>query len=349
MQIQQLAISRNKLYALIALAGLVAFPAFFPPSWVLFAMIVVLSDAIVILGFNILVGYAGIAFLIPLFFMAIGAYSAGWLSVNTALHPFISIIIGGIITIISSFLFSLVSTKVKGWFMGLYSFVMFFLIGTLAIQQEEFIYAWTGGPFGIIDIPDIILPMGIAMRDFEGAPYYYLFLGILAVSAFGTFKMMYRSNLGLAIRSVKENDLLAEQLGVNPLRTKIYVFVIASFLMGISAAAMSHFLGSAVPFKYFSINELIHYHFELITGGLGSFTGPVVGSFMMIFYDEIMIYYPPYYLMFKGLLITLTLLFLPLGVMGEVERRIFKMQSETRLTFPILLIAKYVKKTFKKS
>ncbi|MFQ5998526.1 MAG: branched-chain amino acid ABC transporter permease [Candidatus Bathyarchaeia archaeon] len=305
--------------AFVGLGIFVVYPLTNPPPYLFYLLILVFTDVLVVIGLNLLVGYGGIFHISPAIFIGVGGYAAGWLSVNARLNPFITIGVGGAVAVVASLMFSLVSTRVKGFYMAVYSVIFTLLLGVLVIQPEPAIIYLTGGPFGISKIPDITLA-GVSFRDFAGMPYYYLALGILAVA----FVLVYRlvgSRYGLALRSLRDGEMYSSTLGVDALRIKVYIFAISSFMMGISGGLTGHFLG-AFGQSIFSFRELLHFNFEMVVGGLGTFVGPIIGAITINLLNESLAYWGAWLLLAKGLIVVLFLLYMPKGLMGKIEEKI---------------------------
>jgi len=329
-----------QLWVIVILAATIVvllYPLTKPQPFIFFLLIIIFTDIIVSIGLNLLIGYAGIFFVSPGLFVGVGGYAAGWLSVNAGLSPFVSIFIGGVVALISSLMFSLVSGRLRGFYMAVYSVIFTLLLGTVFIHTEEWIMYWTGGPFGILDIPDIHVG-GLSFRNFAGAPYYYFTFSLVLISIVLVRKLL-RSNFGLALRTIRDEETYAATLGVDAFRVRLYIFSIASFLMGISGAIAGHFLG-AFGLSTFTFTQLLHYHFQVVVGGIGSFTGPIIGGFLMDIYDEALATYGVYLLLGKGIIIITVLIFMPRGIAGYFEDLLASKRGLTAKPIPTILLQK---------
>ena len=350
-------VSKKRL-STIAIAVLIIFPFVNPDPFTLFIFTVALLWAIVALNLNILIGYGGIFFISPMIFVAVAGYASAWLSLPTGaptcpahegclgLHPFQSILIGATLAAIFSFAFSLLSTRLRGLYMALYSLVFTLFLGTVAVQSHPAIFYWTGGPNGMGQLPDIVVG-GFEFRSLNGIAYYYLELTILIISAL-VLTALLKSRIGLALRTLRDAETYSTILGVNPLKIKVYVFAITAFFMGIAGGVWVHFFssiqvagtaGGAVggPWSPSWINFFL---IILVYGGLGTFVGPVVGSFILVLLEQNLKIYGAWGPVIIAATVIGVLLITPEGVVGRIQNYFAAKRGEHPITIPRVLLEK---------
>ena len=342
-------------FSLIAIVGLIVFPFVNPDPFTLFIFILALLWATVALYLNLLIGYGGIFFIAPMIFVAVGAYSSAWLSLPSdsatcpisgcaGLHPFQSITIGAALAVVSSFAISLLSTRIRGLYMALYSLVFLLFLGSIAIQTHPVVFYWTGGAAGLSDVPDIVVG-DFGFRSLGGIAYYYLELGILIVAAVVLYALL-KSNFGLAFRSLRDGETLAATLGINVLKMRVYAFMISAFFMGIAGGIWVHFFssvgmtgtGGAAIGGPFAPSWIFFFLTILVYGGLGTFVGPIVGAFVLITLDQNLLIFGVWRNIIIGATVIAVLLIAPAGIVGKIQNYLAARKGESTATVPRILL-----------
>lgn len=322
-------IATKKWLSLVGLIALVVFPFVNRDPFTLFIFTVALLWAVAGLYLNLLVGYGGVFFISPMVFIAVAGYASGWLSLAPGspacpthsgclgLHPFVTIIIGAAFAVIFSFPFSLVSTRLKGLYMALYSVIFTLFLGAIASQFNPLIFYWTGGPGGLSQLPDIVVG-GFEFRSLNGVAYYYLELSVLVVAAL-ILSVFLKSKFGLAMRSLRDAEEYSSTLGVNSLKVKVLAFMIAAFFMGIAGGIWVHFFSSIQP-GFSNTSWVVFFLGVLFFGGIGTFVGPIVGSFVLVSIDQNLTIFGPWRHIILGVAVLAVLLVAPEGIVGRIQR-----------------------------
>ncbi len=162
-----------------------------------------------------------------------------------------------------------------------------FFIASLAIG--EFIrLIWIkfhnpfGGPRGMINIP-YVGELG-PIDFYEAIPYYFMTLVITLVCVIIMYRID-RSRIGNAFKSIYEDDVLAESIGIKVGRYRSLAFIIGSFFAGIAGALMAHRLNSIDP-HIFGLDEMVYLLVWVVAGGTATFAGPIIGVAVMSFLFE---------------------------------------------------------------
>jgi branched-chain amino acid transport system permease protein len=175
-----------------------------------------------------------------------------------------------------------------------------------------------GGYAGIDGIPapnPIRFPFLNSIAFSSKVPYYYLmlcllFLVILIYSAF------YGAWTGRAWMAIGLNPRLAESLGVNVFRYRLWAFVIGSATSGLAGSFYAHYVSAVIPGS-FDVFKTIHTHIYAILGGVEfAFLGPLVGSLIMTLVPEFLRIAREIEPIMTGLLVILLILFLPRGILS---------------------------------
>jgi branched-chain amino acid transport system permease protein len=130
-----------------------------------------------------------------------------------------------------------------------------------------------------------------------------------------------RSRFSILLRTVRDDEDAAAQIGVRPFRIKLIAFVLASFLMGMAGALQGLKVGAVEPYGMFGIQWTVNVLSIVIIGGQGLRAGPVVGAIFVVALSELLADYPALHLSITGLILILVIRFAPQGLVGLVQRR----------------------------
>src|SRR5579875_1263999 len=232
------------------------------------AAVTILIFAILSLSVNIQYGSTGIFnFGIVAFFM-IGAYTASFLTL--AGYPFIlGVLFGAVLSAIAGFLISLPALNLRGDFLALATFMFAEIIGIIVLNVPSL-----GGAVGIANVPSAF-PWITDYASSVGANL------LLVTALFLVFYLVYRlmmvSPYGRVLKSIRENEILAESLGKNTFRYKSQVFVIGSIIAGIDGAVYAQYLGFAGT-ELFTYAVTFTVYIMSIIGGSSTGVGALLGS-----------------------------------------------------------------------
>jgi branched-chain amino acid transport system permease protein len=249
-------------------------------------------------------------------FMLLGAYGSALFAKYLGLSFWLALPSGGLVAGLISFAVGYPFFRLKG---------MYFAILTLLMAEVvRFIfYFWTpvtGGSAGLFEIPEPnpITFAGLVNITFDSKfNYYYLMLFIVLVSLLILYRLE-RSRLGSAIQAIKENEVLAQSIGINITLNKVIAFAVSSFFIGIAGALFGFYqlsLSCDSQSKFgvvTSVNVLIY----AIVGGQNKFVGPIVGAFVLTFIPEFARDLKEYSPILIGAVFVIVVLFLPEGIVG---------------------------------
>ena len=228
--------------------------------------------AIGAIGLNILVGYTGQISLGQGGFLAVGAYAAGVMSTRTGLSPLVGVVVAVMVTAAAGAVFGLPALRLKGLYLA---------IATLASQQiiVWLIIHWdwvTGGVDALVVEPVRIFGWTIT-GDFQ---WYWVIAVLAAVAAF-TATNLFRTGVGRAFIAIRDHDIAAEVIGVDPARYKILAFAVSSAYVGL-AGALTAYWTQVLIWDRFTLDTSIRFLAMIIVGGLGSVSGSIYGAAFMI-------------------------------------------------------------------
>ncbi len=296
---------KGKNLVIISLIIAILFPLFFlNKSFIIYLLTLALIYAIGAISFNLLLGIAGQLSLGHAAFMGIGAYTSTLLVMKLNLPFLPSLIIAGIVSSLFGILIGFPSLRVTGFYLALVTMAF-----GIAITQIIGYLSFTGGYHGIKDIPP---PEIFGLTLSSDLSKYYLALIFLIVTII-LLTNLINSKTGRALKSLRENEILASSLGINVSYYKILVFVISAFFAGISGSLYAHTVSYISP-NDFGLGASLNFLAMIVIGGLGSVPGSILGA---IFITIVPVFFArtsfsPY--VFNGIMIILIMILLPQGL-----------------------------------
>jgi branched-chain amino acid transport system permease protein len=257
-------------------------------------------------SWNIITGYAGYLALGHAAFFGLGAYTSAILATSFGVPWPLGALAGGVSAAGCAAIMGGICLRLRH---------IFFAIATLAFSEaiRVIVLSWdkvTGGGFGISIPPRAYL-----------APFYY---GMFAC-AVATVAMTYllaRSDFGLRLLAIREDEDAAETVGVDTTRAKIIAFVLSSVLCGVAGGVYAPYITYVEPISVFSLLITTQLIVMAIFGGTGTVWGPVVGVAVLGTLQEVFwANFPYFHRVLFGALIMVTILFMPQGLIELLKRR----------------------------
>ncbi len=270
------------------------------------------------LGLNIVVGFAGLLDLGYVAFFAIGAYTVAVLTSPEL--GFFSLSFWGALPfaifmgVLSGVLLGIPVLKMRGDYLAIATLGFGEIIRILVLS--DFLRPWLGGAQGIGKIPKASL--GSIEFATPQQIYYLILAGCLLV---GFISLRLRdSRLGRAWMAVREDEDVAQAMGINLVSTKLLAFATGAAFSALSGAIFASKLGSVYPHSFnvmISINILC----LIIVGGMGSIPGVLVGAIALVGLPELLREFAEYRLLVYGAALVAMMLLRPAGLWPEALRR----------------------------
>ena len=267
------------LLVLALLIGLT--PFFFPSGYYYRVGALIFVTGVAVTGIVILTGYAGQVSLGTGGFMAVGAYAV--YKLMTA-FPDISIIVhillAGGMTALVGIAFGLPSLRIKGFYLAVATLAaQFFLVWLF--NKVPWFYNYSAS--GQINAPERTV-LGWAVTGPAASPSakYLICLAFVIFTAW-VARNLTRGMAGRKWMAIRDMDIAAEIIGVNPMMAKLSAFGVSSFFVGIAGALLfAVYLGAAEVTEAFGINKSFLVLFMVIIGGLGSIFGSFAGAAFLV-------------------------------------------------------------------
>lgn len=274
------------------------------------------------LGLNIVVGYAGLLDLGYVAFFAFGAYTMGLLTTTTNLNLgggvfnfWLALPIAVLISVLFGILLGFPVLSLRGDYLAIVTLGFGEIIRILALS--DWLKPIMGGAQGVLFIPTPHI-FGIVFDTPE--KMYYLVLLAALLTAFVSIRLR-DSRLGRQWMAMREDEDVAEAMGINTVQTKLLAFAIGAGFSGLGGAIFAARLGNIFPHSFnlvVSINALS----LIIVGGLGSIPGVIVGAIALVGLPELLREFQEYRLLIYGILLIVMMLNRPEGFLpAEVFKR----------------------------
>jgi len=271
---------RYRYYA-VMFAAFAIVPFFINDYWVNAIFLPFLIYSIAAIGLNILVGYCGQVSLGTGGFMAVGAYAVYKLmtafpEVNILIH----VVLAGGVTAFVGVLFGLPSLRIKGFYLAVATLAaQFFLVWLF--NRVPWFYNYSAS--GQINAPErTVFGEPITGANTDAWAAYLVCLVFVTLSAL-LARNLTRGTLGRKWMAIRDMDIAAEIVGVNPLSAKLSAFAVSSFFVGIAGALFfAVYLGAVEVGEAFGINKSFLVLFMIIIGGLGSIFGSFAGAAFLV-------------------------------------------------------------------
>ncbi len=279
------------------------------------------------IGLNVVVGLAGLLDLGYVAFFGIGAYvaaefSGAQLGPEHGHLPYLLVIaLAAIVAGLVGVVIGAPTLRLRGDYLAIVTLGFGEIFNQVANNSNSL----DGGPNGVSAIPNLGLGsfsfgathslFGVELPYF--ANYYYGGL-VLVVVVMVVFSRLSSSRVGRAWVAIREDEIAAASMGINTTALKLLAFGIGAFLAGGAGSLNAHLATSVTPDGYVFLNSAFLLA-AVVLGGMGSVTGPIVGSLLLFVIPEKLRPFGDYRLLIFGLALVLMMILRPEGII--VNRR----------------------------
>lgn len=285
-------------------------------DYILHVLALVCIWSISVYGINIFTGYTGNLSLAHIGFFAVGAYTLGLLTVKAGWNFWLALIAACILSSLLGALVGLISLRTSGHFFAIYTMCVGYII-YLVIDKWDTL---TGGVRGLIGIPN---PAPIGPITFDSLrSQYYLLLFFLILTIFVS-KRIVHSLLGRTFIAIRNSEELALTIGISTKKNQLLSFVISCFFAGLGGALYASFVRFIGP-EIGGINLGFDMLVYLIIGGIGTLSGPIIGTLVIVSITQSLQFLQEYRMLIFGPILLIIVIFYPYGITGGVNRLINK-------------------------
>lgn len=289
-------------------------------------MITVVNGALIYyvanIGCALMLGQCGLVSFASVAFMGVGGYVSALLALRLGINPFLSMILAAGVSMLLAWLLGLVLMRLNG---------TFFTFSTIALVQISYTIfnGWkdvTGGPNGIPQIPAFRLFGWTAKTYFDN---YYILITLCLLAALLAVRLK-KTNLGRAMASVRDNELVAMSLGVDVFRTKVTAFAISAGFAGFAGSALVHSSHYVVS-TYFTFDNATTYIIQVMVGGVYNIAGVFLGTVLITMLPEWLRPLQEYIRLVYGLGVILIMIFMPMGIWGTMTAIVKKAKKRLNI------------------
>ena len=282
-------------------------------------------------GLNVVVGKSGILDLGYVAFFAIGAYTHAVMSAHTKLNFWEILPFAMGFAMLAGVILGLPALRLRGDYLAIITLGFGEIVRIIAINTPAI-----GGAAGLTGIPGptsiplppvptfsilkwtINLPNKIEFSVMDPRPYYWLTLSILLLVIWGVLRLSHRKP-GRAWEAIREDEDVAEFMGVATLKYKLWAFIIGGAVGGIAGAIYASQIRSIQP-ELFTLNLSIMILACVVFGGMGNIWGVILGAVLLGYIPEKLRFLSDYRIIFFGLLMVVMMNIRPNGLMPRKKR-----------------------------
>ncbi|WP_257215814.1 branched-chain amino acid ABC transporter permease [Fredinandcohnia onubensis] len=266
------------------------------------------------LGLNLTTGYAGQVSLGHAAFYGIGAYTSAILSANYSVNVWLSILIAVVVTFILGALLGLPSLRLSDDFLAITTLGLGLVAHSFFNNSQL-----TGGAYGVNSIPAPTL-FGIEVENIG----YLILVVIAVVVVIYIMRKITRSRIGRAWVTIREDETVAQSMGINTMYYKVLAFAIGAAFAGVAGALFAHkiYFINADSFTFTTSATILS---MIVIGGLGSIRGTLLGVTLLYTIPELfhifdvgnllnLNYLDNYKMILYGLLMVLVMRYSPKGL-----------------------------------
>jgi branched-chain amino acid transport system permease protein len=296
---------------LIGLAVMIPLPWIAVNEYQRYLLDLILINVILAVGLNIVKGFAGQVTVGHIAMMAIGAYTSAVLTTKFGVPFWLALPSAMLVTAAAGAIVGIPSFRLEGAYLAL---------ATLGLAESVRIFIsatdYLGASVGYSDIPPPSL-FGMSLDSFRS--YYFVVMPLAVAGVYFSFCML-RSNIGRAFKALREDPLAAAASGINVRKYKSLAFIVSALYAGCAGSLAAHMSPGFLHPNSYTVVEMVTVLLMVILGGIGHVWGGIIGAIIVtIIYDLTREYYQ-YQLLIFGLVIVLTVMFMPTGIGGIIDR-----------------------------
>lgn len=279
-----------------AMLPLVAGPYYQQLGYQLFQLVALAT------AWNLLAGYTGLASLGSGAFVGLGIYTSVLVSNGQGWALPLLLIAGGGVAAVFAVLVSPALFRLRG---------LYFTVATLALAEALRILAVNSSTFK---------GASAILLEASSPEFYHLYWTVLAIAVLSTLVIgvVLRTPASLSLRSIRDDEDVAQEMGVRAFRTKLWAFALSACIMGMVGALQTFRVGAVEPYSSFGLSWTVQILTVAIVGGLGTQTGPWLGAFFVVVVNQLLRDVPEVQALVNGVVIIVVVRFAPRGIWGTL-------------------------------
>ncbi len=319
------------LVVVLTLGGALALPHLFHSQYYMHIMVLMWIYLILAVSFNLSAGSLGLFSMGFSAFFGLSGYATGLLTAKEGWSVGLGLLIGVLICAVASWVMGVVALRLKGPYYILITIASLGIVGGLAST----LYNLTGGSSGLTNIPAPEIPMiklggfdlGWGNVRFDNPINYYYFALFFVVVTYILVYWLTNSRQGRAFTAVRDNEDLANSLGINPFRFRMIGSIASGVLAALSGWLYAHYVHIVDP-SIFGFSIIFDVMFMVMLGGMGTLPGPAFGAVLVVFIPEILRMAQAWRMASLGLFLLVVVIFIPQGLYTTLWQQIRKLQQK---------------------
>ena len=293
---------------------LLVLPFILPNSYYMDLAIRMAINAIIVIGLNLLIGFAGQISLGHAGFLGIGAYASAVLPTHFGFHPLLAMAAGAAATAVIAGVVAKPIFKLKGNYLAMATLGLGIIIN-IALRNEA---QWTGGPDGMA-VPALSV-LGFELSSDK--QWYWVVAALLAISVWASLNLI-DSPFGRALRALHGSEVASQVVGVNIVRYKVSIFVMSAVFASLMGSITAHYIGFVTPnfADFFHSIELVT---MVVVGGMASVFGSIVGAVLLTALPQALATFEGWETVVFGAVLMLCMIFLPKGLVPTLAAKFGK-------------------------
>jgi branched-chain amino acid transport system permease protein len=300
---------KNKIYLLIYALAIFTLPAILQNNYHLMVLNIAALNIVVVIGLNLLMGYAGQISLGHAAFFGLGAYLSAIFTTTYGFPLWPTMIMAMVFTGIIANVIGIPTLKLEGHYLVMATLGFNVIVYIVMVQLD----AVTGGPSGFAGIPR--LQIGNFAFDSDRRVYYLLW-AVSIVVLFLSLNLIH-SRVGRAMAALSHNEIAAKCAGVDTENYKVKIFVISAVLASLAGSLYAHYITFISPgtFSFFYSIQVVT---MILVGGMGSLWGSAFGAILLTILPEVLHAVKEYNVLIYGLILMVVLVFFPRGLFAGI-------------------------------
>ncbi|MGQ9920739.1 MAG: branched-chain amino acid ABC transporter permease [Desulfobacca sp.] len=287
-------------YLLVAISG-----SLLPGTYYVTLLNLIGLHIIIVLGLNLLMGYAGQISLGHAAFFGLGAYASAILTTTYRVDPLLALLAGLLLSTLVAVVVGIPALKLKGYYLAMAT-LGFGIIVAIALQEMDWL---TGGPSGFMGIP----PLGVLGWQLQTpAAKFFLVWALVGLLLFLSLNIV-DSRIGRALRAIHDSETAALAMGVDAQRLKLLIFVVSAWYASLAGSLLAHTVNFIAPSSFgfmFSIKLVT----MVVVGGMASIWGSLLGATVLTVLPELLTVFHDLEVVVFGLILMVVMIFLPRGL-----------------------------------
>lgn len=277
--------------------------------WKLGILNLVALHAIVALGLNLFIGYAGQISLGHAAFFGLGAYGSAILTTTWGIPSWAAMVLTATGVALTALVIGVPTLRLSGHYLAMATLGFNIVIHNVFVQWDRV----TGGPSGLAGIPSF----GFFGVTFRGEVQQYYLLWGAAMIALTLSLNLVRSGVGRGLAALAEDEVSAAAMGVDVRHGKIAVFTVSAVFASVGGSLFAHYMGTITP-DTFGIFASIDFVIMVVIGGMGSLWGSLAGAAFITVLPHLLGPLEDSKEIIHGLIVVGILLVLPRGLIAEL-------------------------------